>query len=120
MTGNNTHKEYVDRIAKVCHDANKSFCEVHGDNSQLPWEEAPEWQKESMRLGVNFTLSNPDAPVDAQHNAWLEHKVKKGWVYGVAKDSERKTHPCIVSYNMLPRYQQVKDMLSRSIVNSLK
>jgi hypothetical protein len=29
-------------IAKVCHETNRAYCETLGDNSQPPWEEAPE------------------------------------------------------------------------------
>jgi len=27
-------------IAKVCHEANRAYCESIGDNSQLSWEDA--------------------------------------------------------------------------------
>ena len=35
-------------IAKACHEANKVYCESIGDDTQPSWENAPEWQKESV------------------------------------------------------------------------
>lgn len=48
-------------IAKICHQANKAWCEVTGDNSQKDWDEAEEWQRESAIKGVAFKIANPDA-----------------------------------------------------------
>lgn len=112
--------EFIETIAKVCHDANKSFCESLGDFSQKAWEEAEQWQKESAIKGVEFRRKNPDAPHSAQHDAWMEEKVKDGWVYGEVKDATAKTHPCLVSYDQLPLMQQKKDALFQAIVDALK
>lgn len=45
-------------IAAVCHEANRQLCVVIGDNSQLPWEDAPQWQIDSACTGVKFNLEN--------------------------------------------------------------
>lgn len=37
----------VEKIAVVCHQANKAWCEMNGDFSQVDWHEAPEWQRNS-------------------------------------------------------------------------
>ena len=49
----------TEQIAKVCHDAQKSFCEAIGDTSQVAWEQAPEWQKEIAKSVVVFCMDNP-------------------------------------------------------------
>lgn len=36
----NFNPEYLAKIAKVCHQANKAFCEANDDNSQKDWEQA--------------------------------------------------------------------------------
>jgi hypothetical protein len=107
-------------IAKVCHQANKAWCESDGDHSQKDWFEAEDWQKESAITGVVFRLGNPDAKEDAQHNAWMEDKIKDGWVYGEVKDAEKKTHPCLVPFDQLPLFQQKKDKLFCAIVDALR
>lgn len=106
-------------LARVCHEVNRAYCQALGDNSQLAWEEAPEWQRESALAGVNFTIDNPEAPATANHDSWLEHKLADGWQYGAVKDAEKKTHPCIVPYEELPVEQRAKDHIFRAIVRSL-
>jgi hypothetical protein len=107
-------------IAQACHEANKVWCEANGDFSQKHFEEAEGWQQDSAIDGVKFRLANPDAKEDAQHNAWMESKIKDGWVYGEVKDAEKKTHPCLVSFEELPLFQQKKDKLFSAIVDALK
>lgn len=107
-------------IATMCHQANKSWCELSGDFSQKNWNEAEGWQRDSAIKGVEFKLNNPEAKEDAQHNAWMADKVADGWVYGEVKDAEKKIHPCIVPFNELPGFQQKKDALFCAIVNALK
>lgn len=107
-------------IAKICHQANKAYCEFHNDNTQKDWEDAEEWQRESAISGVLFRINNPDAPASAQHEAWMADKVKDGWQYGEQKDPIAKTHPCIVPYDELPVYQRTKDKLFQAIVDVLK
>lgn len=112
--------EFVNSIAKVCHNANKAWCEVNGDSSQKNWEDAETWQRDSAISGVMFKLDNPGAGKDAQHNAWMHDKINDGWVYGEVKDVEKKTHPCIVPFEQLPEFQQKKDALFCAIVEALK
>ena len=107
-------------IAAACHEANRVWCMSQGDYSQKHWSDAEEWQRESAIKGVEFRLNNPDAKEDAQHNAWMEDKIKDGWVYGKVKDTEKKTHPCLVPFEELPLFQQKKDRLFCAIVDALK
>lgn len=110
----------IQDIAKVCHQVNKAYCEAYGDNTQPAWDQAPDWQKESAIVGVEFALNNPDAPVSSQHDSWMKDKLDNGWKYGVVKDPEAKTHPCLVPFVDLPKEQQAKDYIFKAIVNSLK
>lgn len=110
----------VEQIAQVCHEINRAYCTAFDDNSQLPWEEAPEWQKTSAINGVKFHLENLDAGPEASHNSWLKEKEESGWVFGKEKDVEAKTHPCIVPFEALPLQQKAKDYLFRQVVHSLK
>ena len=106
-------------IAKVCHEANRALCAGLGDNSQLPWEDAPQWQRDSAVNGVRFNMENPDAPASASHDSWLEEKRVNGWSWGLEKDAELKTHPCYVPYEELPKEQQAKDHLFKATVAAL-
>lgn len=105
-------------IAKLTHEANMLYCQSIGDHSQMPWEQAPGWQRTSAINGVKFHLDNPDAGPDHSHNEWMREKVDAGWVFGEVKDEAAKTHPCLVAYEDLPREQQMKDFLFRNIVHA--
>lgn len=108
------------QIAMVCHQVNKAWCDAHGDYTQKNWNEAEDWQRKSAVAGVLFRLATPEAGHDTQHNAWLEDKKKDGWVYGEIKDTEAKTHPCIVDFDQLSEFQKKKDALFCAIVDTLK
>ena len=110
----------VSQIANVCHEANRAYCETIGDESQKPWQEAEQWQRDSAIKGVEFALANPTAPASAQHDAWLADKERDGWKYGAVKNPETKEHPCCVPYDQLPAEQRVKDYLFKAIVNAFK
>lgn len=109
-----------EKIAKVAHELNKSYCEAIGDNSQPSWNDAPEWQKNSAINGVKFHLENPDATPEQSHESWLKQKEAEGWKYGEVKNPETKEHPCFRPYNELPVEQRVKDYLFRQTIHSLK
>ena len=112
-------KADVDFIASVAHEVNRGYCAALGDNSQLPWVEAPEWQKESAVNGVLFHLESPDVTPAESHANRLVEKEVDGWVFGEVKDAEKKEHPCMVHYDDLPVDQKVKDSLFGSVVKAL-
>lgn len=110
----------IEEIAQVTYETNRAYCRSIGDFSQIPWEQAPDWQKESAIKGVQFQIDNPNVPVSAQHEAWFKDKQADGWLFGAVKDPAKKKHPCCVPYDELPEYQQVKDALFVGIVRVLK
>ena len=110
----------TEQIAKVCHDANKSYCQSIGDNSQAAWEDAPEWQRSSAIVGVKFCSDNPDAPPSANHDSWMKQKTEEGWKFGPVKNVEAKEHPCYLPYEELPEEQKKKDSLFKAICASLR
>lgn len=108
-----------EHIAFVAHEANRAYCVALGDFSQAGWGDAPEWQRESARMGVDLHCMGDFGP-EASHIAWMEVKLEDGWKYGPVKDDVALTHPCLVPFNELPPEQQAKDLLFRSIVHSLR
>lgn len=109
----------VEDVARVCHEVNRAYCESQGDFSQPTWDNAPNWQINSAINGVLFHLDNPDASPAASHESWLKQKREEGWVYGFVKNPDKKEHPCMVEFNELPKDQQAKDFIFRSIVHQL-
>lgn len=109
----------ITQIARVCHEANRAWCEANGDTTQKGWDDAEDWQKVAALKGVTFLMKNPDAPASTTHDEWSEAKVADGWVYGPVKDGVKKTHPCLVPFEDLPEFEQAKDRLFKAVVNSL-
>lgn len=106
----------IEQIARLCHELNKSYCESIGDNSQVSWDDAEQWQKDSAIKGVEFFINCPNVtPID-QHNQWMLHKKSDDWIYGPIKNSLTKEHPCLVPYSELPIEQRIKDYLFRGVV----
>lgn len=104
------------RIGRIAHEANRALCEFNGDVAQHAWDDAPQWQRDSIVAGVRFVALNPNAGDSASHEAWMRDKLAEGWKYGEVKDPEAKTHPCLLPFDELPAAQQFKDKLFRTIV----
>jgi hypothetical protein len=109
----------LDRIARVCHEANRAYCQALGDHSQPSWDDAPPWQRESARMGVDLHCSGDFGP-EASHISWMQQKLAEGWTYGPVKNPDAKEHPCMVPYAELPREQQAKDFIFRAIVHAMR
>jgi hypothetical protein len=109
----------VQSIARVCHEANRAYCQSIGDNSQPDWGSAPDWQKQSAENDVRFHLENPNAAPSHLHEEWLKEKHAAGWKYGPVKDPDKKTHPCFVPYEELPEEQKKKDALFIAVVHAI-
>jgi len=106
-------------IAKVCHEANRAYCQTIGDDSQPSWEDAPEWQRESAVAGVSVIAANPSTTPEQSHEGWMRQKANDGWKYGPTKDATKKEHPCMVPYGSLPPEQRRKDHLFGAVCRSL-
>jgi len=109
----------TDEIASVCHETNRAYCKVLGDDSQKPWDEAPQWQKDSAIKGVAYHIYNPSVKPSDSHNSWLAQKALDGWKYGDRKNEEKKEHPCFVPYDELATSQRIKDYLFKAVVDSM-
>ena len=109
----------IERAAMIAHEVNRAYCAGIGEATQMPWDAAPEWQKESARDGVRALVNDPDLTPEQSHRKWLQHKAMNGWVYGTEKDESAKKHPCMVPYSNLPREQRAKDKLFIIVVRSV-
>lgn len=109
----------TDEIARICHAANRELQIIQKDSKvSLPWHSAPDWQRDSAKAGVLAAIVGDKTP-EQLHLEWCEYKLKDGWVLGHEKNSELKTHPCLVPYSQLPPEQKIKDDLFLAIVNAL-
>lgn len=106
----------IKAAAIMAHETNRAYCALLGDDSQVSWEAAPQWQQDSAIAGVNAINRDPTTTPEQSHEGWLAQKESDGWVYGEVKDAEAKTHPCMVAYRDLPEDQRFKDSLFGAVV----
>lgn len=106
-------------IAQVCHEVNRAYCAATGDLSHKPWDDAPDWQKDSAVEGVKSVLTIENVTPRKIQEKWKAHKIADGWKYGPVKDADKKEHPCIVDYDALPEREKIKDYLFVAVVTTL-
>lgn len=112
----------ISHAARIAHEVNRAYCAAIGDNSQKSWEEAPDWQKDSARKGIELHWTamreGKELPPSASHDSWLKEKLDTGWKYGPVKNVEAKEHPCCVAYDELPLEQKTKDYLFGAVARA--
>lgn len=106
----------VEAIARAVHEANRAWCLACGDESQVPWDDAEEWLRDTVRRGVVRALDG--AGPRELHETWVEDKLRDGWRCGPVKDAEAMTHPCMVPYDQLPPEQRAKDGIFAAVVGA--
>ena len=109
--------EQILAAAKAAHECNRAFCVATGDNSQVPWEWAEEWQKEASTNSVKAVI-NGDSP-EQLHVTWCNKKHADKWKLGPVKDAVKKEHPCLVPYSDLPYQQKAKDHIYVVVVKAV-
>jgi hypothetical protein len=72
----------LEAIAKTCHEVNRVYCASIGDSSQVPWDQAPEWQRTSALKGVNAALFG--VTDEELHALWCDEK-RQEWL-GVRRE----------------------------------
>lgn len=107
----------IEFVARIAHETNRAYCRRLGDDSHLPFDEAPDWQRNSAIAGVQAIVDHPDMGPEASHASWMEAKTADGWQWGPYKDPEKKTHPCMLPYGELPKEQRLKDTIFVAVVN---
>lgn len=112
-------RDRITLAAATAHEVNRIYCRGLGDHSQVSWEEAPDWQRESAEAGVRAIIANPATTPEQSHEGWLRLKLADGWTCGPVKDPEKKTHPCCVPYDKLPPEQRTKDTLFLAVVRGI-
>lgn len=43
------------------------------------------------------------------HEIWAQERIEQGWRYGEFRNDEKKEHPCLVPYELLPESEKVYD-----------
>jgi len=108
----------MEQIAHIAHEVNRAYCAALGDTTQPSWQDAPEWQRCSARMGADLHTSG-EFGAEASHISWMNQKLEEGWKYGPIKNPDLKEHPCLVPFSALSREQQAKDYIFRGVVHAV-
>ncbi len=107
-----------ERIAEICHEVDRAYCEAWDDFSPKPWAESSPELRSSVLAGVKIHRES-DISVAATHEAWVKFKMAEGWSWGPEKDEEELQHPSLLAFHQLPREQRAKDFIFKAIVEAL-
>ena len=94
-------------VASVIHEAVRRVQTLVGEEVSPPWDEAPEWMKDSTLEGVRGVIAGNSA--EQSHEQWMKTRLEAGWTYGEVKSLEHQTSPNLIPYADLPPAQRVKD-----------
>ena len=106
----------IEVVAQICHEMNRRFSELNNLPVRPTWDELSNFDKEFFVQAVRGLKEDPNRSPALNHDQWCKAKLAQGWTYGPHQDEDRKTHPCLVLYNDLPRNQRVKDSLFITLV----
>lgn len=97
------------------------------------WETLPEFLKESNRWvflhgkikdEIRSALKGSSSEVldeverhlaECEHQRWMGERIMDGWVYGPAKDPEKRTHPSLKPFDELSSEEQEKDFVQAKV-----
>lgn len=104
----------VQRIAIICHEANRVLQIANGEEPNPCWENLSNDLKNSTYSGVLAAMDGKTAR--DLHYAWVRERYAQGWVYGEKLDREKKIHPNLVPYEALSTEQKIKDAMFLNII----
>jgi hypothetical protein len=75
-----------------------------------------EFKKQFYKTIKNY-LSLKKLPTPKQvHDNWVKEYKRMGWKFGIKRDTKKKTHPDLVSFNKLPKDERDKDSIFLTMV----
>jgi hypothetical protein len=98
-------------IAKLCHEANRQYCIDNQLTTNPVWDDCDAALQESIVSGVAEVINDPKTTPAEMHQNWIDYKEEQGWKYALNYDLKLKTHPNLVPFNKLPKFEQAKDKL---------
>lgn len=73
-------------------------------------------EKGHQAAALRLNPEHVETMAKLEHIRWCWNKRLNGWTYGVLRDNEKKTHPSLVPYELLPESEKEKD---REIVRGI-
>lgn len=106
-------------FAQITNQLTRAYREATQQESPAEWHLMAEEDQKHVIDRVRFYLTEPDITVSSLHDAWAYAQFNAGWVYGLAFNEDKKTHPMLIIYADLPLMRRVEDTLFMQTVQTL-
>jgi len=107
-----------EQIAEICHAANRIIQKhLHDECPSLEWESEEEFIREASVGEVQMILAGRSP--EETHNEWCDRLFSQGYICGLVKSREMRTHPCLVPFRDLPVEHKRKVRMIHAIVLAL-
>lgn len=93
-------------VARAAHEMHNLFCEIGGDPRAPEWENLTPAQKKCAITGAIHAING--ASLKALHDLSVAARKREGWVYGPAKDFNKKISSALMPYRDLSVWQRHK------------
>ncbi len=78
---------------------------------QLGYRIVPTENLGTAKAVKNFSIEEIEYLAYLEHERWVKERVSNGWIYGKARDDERRIHPDILPYDQLSEDAKEYDRL---------
>lgn len=107
-----------EQLACVGYEANRAYAASIGEQNP-PWDEAVADDRQLWILAAQYCTETPGFSDADLHQLWCGAEQAIGWSYGPVLDNDRKRHPHLVPWDVLPEPQRRKVTMFRLIVQAL-
>lgn len=135
MPANIRDDAFVKQLARSIHHDYVAKSQARGETnpSAVPWEELSDDLRQAnfaqaANIGTkleavnavavpgpatapkfHFTDKEVEDLAEAEHERWVSERIAQGWTYGEKRDNDRKIHPELVDWAVLPEREREKD-----------
>jgi hypothetical protein len=135
MPANIRDDAFVEQLARSIHHDYVAKSQARGETNPaaVPWEELPDDLRhanvaQAADIGAKlaaisaeavaepatapefrFTATEVEELAELEHERWMSERIAQGWTYGDKRDNERKIHPLLVDWAVLPEGDRQKD-----------
>jgi len=106
-------------IGKVAFNLIQVIRKYNNESEIETWNDLNSERKTQVLKTVNAVIENPTITAKEMHSAWAEAKIFNGWKYAPVTDRSKKLHSCLINFEDLNVFQQMKDDLFNEVVKQL-
>jgi hypothetical protein len=109
----------IQEIAEIAFNLIQVVRKYNDESDIETWNDLNHERKTQVLKTVNAVLENPEITAKQMHFEWAKAKVDNGWKYAPETNRSKKLHSCLVNFEDLNVFQQMKDDLFNETVRQL-